>query len=483
MAIRVIRPLKDFIRTDSGAGTLLILVAAVAFGWANIPELAGYYEWMRTIELPTLEVGGFAILSHNGHALNLTYFVNDFLMAIFFLYVGLEIKRELVNGELSRPRDAALPAVAALGGMVVPALIYVFFTYEHGAEIQGWGIPMATDIAFVIGLLALLGKRVPVTVKIFLTALAIVDDLGAVAVIAIFYSANISAAFLGFAAITLVIRFVYNIAGGQRLLIYLFIGLFTWVFILHSGVHATIAGILIAISIPMRGPKTDKEVTDPKEGETYVEDHDTHKLHVSSPLHRLEHMLSPWVAYLIMPVFALFNAGIQITSDVTPDHPVSLGVFFGLLVGKPLGVFCFSLVAILFGWASMPRGARYLHILGAGILAGIGFTMSLFITNLAFKNVTPESIQHAGAWMAAAADHGSSGMSAAALALQQLLVKQASLAIFVASICAAVAGMIVMIMAGGSRKEEKPSSGDGDSSGDGGSPDADTKADMPAVTG
>jgi NhaA family Na+:H+ antiporter len=316
-------------------------------------------------------------------------------MAIFFLYVGLEIKREMLVGELSNRKAAMLPMFAAVGGMVVPALLYVAVNRD-GGELMGWGIPMATDIAFALGIMALLGSRVPVALKVFLTALAIVDDLGAVLVIALFYTAEVKGQALLFSLAALALAAGYNWLGGRRIPIYLLIGVFAWYFMLKSGVHATIAGVLLALAIPLERKIEPRQLVDeiryrfgtgddPKpfeEGEVAVEEVEEVVRQAHSPLHDLEHGLAPWVAFLIMPLFALFNAGFQLSPEASLGAPVALGSFLGLLLGKPVGVLLFAWLAIKLGVSALPDGVDWMALAGAGALAGVGFTMSLFIAAL-----------------------------------------------------------------------------------------------------
>lgn len=343
--------LRNLLESEAFGGISLITATVVALTWANSPFASSYFGLQHApLEL---RAGGFRL------ELSLLHFVNDFLMAIFFLMVGLEIKRELVIGELATAKARVLPVAAALGGMAVPALLYAAFN-AGGDGAAGWGIPMATDIAFALGVLALLGERVPIGLKIFLTALAIVDDLGAVLVIAIFYSQGLDLPSLLLSLAFWAAAAIYGWRGGQKLGVYLLIGLFSWYFLLQSGVHATIAGVLLAFTLPTR-----------------------RDAHGESPLERLEHATAPWVSYLIVPVFALMNAGFAFGSlDLLA--PVSLGAFFGLLIGKPLGIFGASYLAVRARWSELPAETSWKAIWGAGILGGIGFTMSLFVAALAF---------------------------------------------------------------------------------------------------
>ncbi len=296
----------------------------------------------------------------------LLLWINDGLMAVFFFLVGLEIKRELLQGQLLSWNEAALPAVAALGGMLLPALIYVAFNMGDPSALNGWAIPAATDIAFALGVLALLGSRVPVALKIFLLALAILDDLGAIVIIALFYTADLSVMSLAIAGICVAILLGLNFVGVRRIAPYIIVGLVMWVCVLKSGVHATLAGVVIALTIPLRVPDTEKP----------------------APLLRLEHELHPWVAFFVMPVFAFANAGVSLTGLSFADllAPIPLGIALGLFFGKQLGVFGFAWLAARAGICRLPEGTNWLQIYGISLLAGIGFTMSLFIGTLAFAD-------------------------------------------------------------------------------------------------
>lgn len=383
-------PFAQFVHSESFAGMLLIAVALLAFGWANSPWAESY------MALQHVHFGLSA-----GHAelnLSLAHWVNDALMAVFFLLVGLEIKRELLMGELASRRRATLAVAAALGGMLLPAAIYALLNSGvlggDRAGLGGWGIPMATDIAFALGILALLGKRVPTGLKIFLTALAIVDDLGAVVVIALFYTASLSLPYLLLAALTWGAALVLGKRGHSSLKLYTVLGLLLWFFVYKSGLHATIAGVLLALAIPLRKPDasllnnlqleqrprhTDKLGSQLRDLEGLLE-------RSQSPLHRLEHALHPVVTFAVLPLFALMNAGVAVSGSL---GSVSLGVLAGLVLGKPLGVVGGAWLAVRSGLAALPAGVRWPHMLGAGLLAGIGFTMSLFVANLAFKEGSP----------------------------------------------------------------------------------------------
>lgn len=342
--------LRAFITSEAGGGLLLMCVAALALLVANSPLAPVYFGLLKSY------VFGLSIL----------HWINDALMAGFFLLVGLEIKREILTGELSTWSRRALPGIAALGGMVVPALIYAACNAGDAVTMRGWAIPTATDIAFALGVLALLGSRVPASLKIFLTALAIIDDLGAVMIIALFYTANLSLDMLGLAILGLIVLGVMNKAGVTRIAPYLLVGVLVWFFVLRSGVHATLAGVALAMTIPL-GVGAGAQ----------------------SPLQRLEHALHPWVAYAIVPIFGFANAGVSLagTGPQTLVQPVPLGILLGLFIGKQVGVFGFAWAALRLGLAELPARASHLQIYGVSLLCGIGFTMSLFIAALAFESV------------------------------------------------------------------------------------------------
>jgi len=333
----------------------------VALAWANSPWSASYFHLWHTD--PTLGLAG-GLLSQPLH-----FWINDGLMALFFLLVGLEIKRETLVGELASFQKAALPIAAALGGMIVPAGFYALFN-QGGPGAAGWGIPMATDIAFALGVLALLGERVPVSLKVFLAALAIADDIGAVLVIAVFYTEQISWISLGVGGLFFLALIAANRAGARHPLVYVVVGFGLWLAFLPSGIHATVAGVLLAITIPARPRRDSSAFPAPSE----------------SPMLRFEHALMPWNKYLIMPVFALANAGVVLSGGAARSlvDPISLGVICGLVLGKPIGIVLFSWLATQFRVAAMLDGIGWRQILGVGMLGGIGFTMSLFIANLGF---------------------------------------------------------------------------------------------------
>jgi NhaA family Na+:H+ antiporter len=402
---RLVLPFQEFFRAESASGIVLLACAAAALIWANSPWAESYFQLWET----HLVVGGGPIqLDYSLH-----YWINDGLMAVFFFMVGLEIKREVLVGELASPKQAALPIAAAIGGMVVPALVFVVFN-AGTPELRGWGIPMATDIAFALGILALLGSRAPSGLKIFLAALAIVDDLGAVMVIALFYSEGIKWTMLGLAGIAFILMLGANRGGVRRPIIYLGLGVILWYFFLKSGVHATIAGVLGAIAIPARTKinvpdfvgaardylqhiESDGLRPDPAHPLTPRQEAALERLEeaaesVQSPLLSIEHAIVPWVAYGIMPLFALANAGVALEPEVIEGvtSPVVLGIALGLVIGKPIGIGAFSWLAVRLGLAGLPAGVRGMHFLGVGLLAGVGFTMSLFIAGLAYGGPTLE---------------------------------------------------------------------------------------------
>ena len=344
--------LRSLLTSEAGGGLILIAAAGAALVIANSGAAEAYFGALETY------VGPLSVL----------HWINDALMALFFLLVGLEIKRELMDGQLSTPRRRVLPGIAALGGMVVPAIIYLVIN-QNGGALRGWAVPVATDIAFALGVLALLGKRVPVSLRIFLTALAIIDDLLAVAIIAIFYTSELSLPWLGAALATVGLLAGLNRMKVAQLWLYLLIGAALWVFTYLSGVHATLAGVALALTIPIR--------------RTPAAPDDLH-----SPLHRLEHGIQPWVAYLVIPVFGFANAGVSLAGLGLDAllQPAALGVAAGLFLGKQLGVFLTTWAAIRLRLADRPEDATMFQIYGVALLCGIGFTMSLFIGLLAFDD-------------------------------------------------------------------------------------------------
>lgn len=396
---RVLAPFQQFARTQSASGLVLLACTALALGWANSPWSASYGRFWET-EL-TLTLGPF-----NAHS-TLHHLINDGLMAVFFFLVGLEIKREMLAGELASVRQAALPIAAAAGGMIVPAVLYASLNYGT-AGASGWGVPMATDIAFALGVLALLGDRVPAAVRVFLAALAIVDDIGAVLVIAIFYSGGIAPGAIALAGGLVLLAIGANFAGVRRPWAYAAIGLVLWAAVLASGIHATIAGVLLAMTIPAR-TRIDENQFLRRAREALAEFEHAHEPGASPlrdpehqaavhqlerltdqlqpPLLRLEHALHGVVAFGIMPLFALANAGVPLRVaglDAGDGLTVALGVALGLVVGKPVGIALFSWAAVRSGVAGLPPGVTWRAIVGAGMLGGIGFTMALFIGGLAF---------------------------------------------------------------------------------------------------
>ena len=392
------RAFREFTRLEAAGGIVLVLAAAGGLAWANSPW-ASLYESLWSTPV-VVGVGAFGI------AKPLLLWVNDGLMAVFFFVVGLEIKREVLIGELAGRRRAALPVAAAVGGMVVPAAIYLGLNLG-GPGSHGWGIPMATDIAFALGALALLGSRVPTSLKVFLTALAIADDLGAVLVIALVYTAELNQVALGTGLGIFLVMALLSVAGVRRVGLYGLLGVALWVAFLKSGIHATLAGVLAALTIPstarintgtFRGRSRELldafEVQDVEPGVHRLSSKEHEVViglatvieEVEAPLQRLEHALHPWVAFVIMPVFALANAGVVLSAGLleSATHPVTLGIVLGLVVGKPIGVVGFAWLASASGIAELPTGATWRQIVGVGMVAGIGFTMSLFIASLAF---------------------------------------------------------------------------------------------------
>jgi Na+:H+ antiporter, NhaA family len=390
-------PAIRFFELEQSSGILLIAVAVIAIAWANSPFAGVYFElWEKTL---SFGFGDFRLEK------TLHHWINDGLMAVFFFVVGLEIKRELLIGEISGFKKAVLPVVAAIGGMIFPAAMYAVI--NSGTEASaGWGIPMATDIAFAIGVLSLLGKRVPVSLKVFLTALAIIDDLGAVIVIAVFYSSDISLLMLALSGLITLVLILMNLLKIRFPLVYMLFGLVLWFLFLKSGIHATIAGVVLAFTIPAKTrinarqfyddvKSATKEIADNdllkdensvspdvKEAVYYIEEKCEN---VSAPAYRLEHKLHPYVAFFIMPVFALANAGVSLGNAATGAFSgVTIGIFLGLVLGKITGITLLPWLSIKAGLGEMPRGSTFRHLFGAACLAGIGFTMSLFIANLAF---------------------------------------------------------------------------------------------------
>jgi NhaA family Na+:H+ antiporter len=395
---QILRPFQEFFRIEASSGIILLACTAVALIWANSPWGDSYFSlWLTKL---SVDIGGL------GLSKPLILWINDGLMALFFFLVGLEIKREVLVGELSSPGKASLPIAAAIGGMAVPAAIYTAVNWG-GEGADGWGIPMATDIAFALGVLALLGNRVPLSLRIFVTALAIVDDLGAVLVIALFYTSDISWSWLAVGGGFLLLMILVNRLGVRRPLVYGLLGICLWFAFLKSGVHATVAGVLAAMTIPAAARINTRqfvtwgrEVLDEIERccvgdsnqdrrttasqRSLLQAMETAVNHAEAPLQRLEHSLEYPVAYAIMPLFALANAGVRLGGGSNLFHPVSLGIIAGLVLGKQLGITFFTWLNVRLGLATLPDGVTWAHIYGVGWLTGIGFTMSLFIASLAF---------------------------------------------------------------------------------------------------
>ncbi|HWO93992.1 MAG TPA: Na+/H+ antiporter NhaA [Dehalococcoidia bacterium] len=398
---RVVRPIVEFLSTESAAGVVLVAATLVALVWANSPWNDTYTDILTTTI--TIDLG-FVDVSEDVH-----HWVNDGLMTIFFFVVGLEIKRELLMGELNSVRRAALPVAAALGGMVVPAALYLALNAGGEGE-DGWGIPMATDIAFAVGLLALLGTRAPFALRVFLLALAIVDDLGAIAVIAVFYTDDLAVDALGIALGFIALILVMQRANVRDVPLYIPVGALLWLALLKSGVHATIAGVILGILTPHLPFTTREEFTHRaseitsrlqgllgRKREEETVDEERYALQSledltrdsESPLERLEHFLHPWSSFGIVPIFALANAGIELNADTISDaleSEVMYGIVLGLVVGKTVGIFAASWLAVRSGMAELPAGVRWPQMLGVAMLAGVGFTVSLFITELAFTD-------------------------------------------------------------------------------------------------
>jgi len=428
---RILTPIERFMHDEAAGGLLLMGCALIALVIANSPLAAGYHHILETNI--GISIGGWS-LEHTVH-----HWINEGLMTLFFFVVGLEIKREVLTGELSTAQQAAVPIFAAIGGMVVPALIYVGFNHG-GPGADGWGVPMATDIAFAVGVLALLGSRIPRTVPTFLIALAIVDDLGAVLVIALFYTETINLFALGSAGVFLAVMVMFNVIGIRKPLPYFIVGLLLWGAMLESGVHATLAGVLTALVIPSRSKFSHKAfagvmarladratytsgggsnvATDAAERRGALQSLKKSIKMLETPLQSLEERWHVPVAFFIVPLFALANAGVPIdpgTVVTVLNQPIAMGIMAGLIGGKLIGVVAFSMFAVKMGWGRLPRHFTFRHLIGVGLLAGIGFTMSIFIAELGF-----------------AGD-------------EELLV-QAKTGILFASIAAGVAGYLWMVM-------------------------------------
>ena len=396
--VRALRaPIQHFIHTEEVGAGVLLLATAAALGWANSPWSDAYVDFWHTYI--SFDIHIFAISEDLGHL------VNDGLMAVFFFVVGLEIKRELLHGELSSVRKAALPVVAAVGGMATPALIYVLFN-ASGGDLIGWGVPMATDIAFALGVLALLGRRVPAELRVFLLGLAVVDDLGAIAIIATFYTDMIDWTNLGlglglFAVMAGCIRL-----GVRSLGFYLILCVVMWQYFLESGIHATLMGVMVAAIVPaepylhrrdyaaavddlLHDYRLAMANNDEEKAQAVVEQIEMLSRGTEGPMERLERIVHPWVSFVVLPLFALANAGIVFTADTLSEAAssrVTLGVAAGLLIGNPLGVLGMTWLAVRLGIGQLPSGVAWRHVLGAGFLAGIGFTVAIFVSSIAFDD-------------------------------------------------------------------------------------------------
>ena len=353
------KPFKWFFKLEAASGLVLLIAAIIALIVSNSDYSDLYFR----------SLGQYLFIGFNefGLKLSIHHWINDALMAIFFFFVTLEIKREFIQGELSNFKKALLPIIAAIGGMVVPALFYIYINYGNNETISGWAIPSATDIAFSLGILSLLGSRVPISLKIFLTALAIIDDLGAILIIAFFYSGDLSISYLSLILISYIFLLILNKFGVKKFLPYLLIGIFMWFFTYKSGIHATIAGVLLASTIPHGGKNRD-----------------------FSLLIKIEHLISPYVAFMIMPLFAFANAGVSLSGLTFSSLllPVPLGILLGLFFGKQIGVMLFSYLSVRLKIAELPDNSKWVSLYGVSILTGIGFTMSLFVGNLAFAENT-----------------------------------------------------------------------------------------------
>ena len=353
----VSKPFKWFFKLEAASGLILLMAAIVALLISNSNFSEYYFNSLKHY----LFIG----INNFGLKLSVIHWINDALMAIFFFFVTLEIKREFIEGELSNMKQALLPIIAAVGGMLIPALFYIFVNFGDSETLNGWAIPSATDIAFSLGILSLLGSRIPISLKVFLTALAIIDDLGAIVIIAFFYSGDLDITYLGLILFSYILLLILNKYNVKKFMPYLIIGCFLWFFTYESGVHATIAGVLLATTIPHRQKTKD-----------------------FSLLIKIEHAISPYVAFLIMPLFAFANAGVSLNGLTFSSLllPVPLGILLGLFVGKQVGVMFFSYISIKLKLAQMPNNSTWLSLYGVSILTGIGFTMSLFVGNLAFAN-------------------------------------------------------------------------------------------------
>ncbi|MCY3414873.1 MAG: Na+/H+ antiporter NhaA [Candidatus Heimdallarchaeota archaeon] len=397
---RIFSPFQKFFKYEASSGILLMVTIVVALIWVNISESSYFGVWETYM---SFSVGTFKLSKP------VYLWINDLLMAIFFLLVGLEVKRELLVGQLRNPRQAMLPIFAAIGGIVIPAGIYLLINLGSPENIKGWAIPAATDIAFALGVLYLLGNKVPVSARVFLATLAIIDDIAAILIIAIFYTGDVKTDYLILAAVMFIILLILNKLHVRRILPYMLVGLGLWYGFFGSGIHATIAGVFLALTIPATTTIDHLEFRDKssklinqlvqitRDDEVSADDVSIYMNTIASlehscqaveaPLQRLEHSLAPWVAYLIMPIFALANAGVVFEGDFLGmlTDPISLGIILGLFIGKPLGIFLASKIAVNLGIANLPKGISFNQVIGIGFLAGIGFTMSTFISALAFE--------------------------------------------------------------------------------------------------
>ena len=358
----VVQLIQRFLKLESAGGILLLFSAAVAMLLANSPLSSQYNDFLN---LPvSLQIGSFSINK------TLIHWINDGFMAVFFVLVGMEVKKELFEGALSSYQQAIFPAIAAVGGMIVPALVYWFIAKQDPSLANGWAIPMATDIAFALGIMALLSKQVPLPLKIFLLALAIIDDLGAIVVIALFFSHELSVQALIFSGISILTLVLLNRFRVSALCAYMVVGTILWASVLKSGVHATLAGVIIGFCIPLKGKKGER------------------------PLHDFEHILAPWSSFVILPLFAFANAGVSFDGiDVSMiSSPLLLAIACGLIIGKPVGVFGFSYISVKLGLAKLPDGINFKQIFAVAVLCGIGFTMSMFLASLAFDADAGESV-------------------------------------------------------------------------------------------
>ena len=396
---RIIKPFRVFIKTEQFSGLILIFCTLIALILTNLILFEAYNAFWATNV--TIKFGDFGLNK------KFSLWINDGLMAIFFFVVGLEIKREIITGELNSLRKALLPIVSALGGMIVPAIIYILFNLNSPETLPGWGIPMATDIAFTLGILALLGKRAPFPLKVFITGIAIIDDIGAVLVIALFYSSNINWLILIVAFVIFLILILFNRLDLHNPLLYLIGGITLWFIILQSGIHATIAGILLAFTVPARNKidadrfivesqlileefqtsgKCGSGVLLNQKQQSTIKALETTCQKVEAPLQRFERSLHYWVAFTIIPLFILANAGVLLEEIPLAIHPIELGIFFGLIIGKPFGISVATWIIVRLGYTSLPKGLTWQHIIGVSMLAGIGFTMALFIGSLAITD-------------------------------------------------------------------------------------------------